>query len=103
MSNYRKKLVVNPGSNIRLKHFARGYHGKHESHKSALPEIQENLRKMEELHYRMYAEIKHSLLIVLSGLSAAGKNVAVRAALTGLNLSVCASTSFKVPPREELA
>jgi hypothetical protein len=42
MSNYRKKLVVNPGSKIRLKHFDPGYHGKHESHKSALPEIQEN-------------------------------------------------------------
>jgi len=30
-----------------------------------LPEIQENLQKMEELQYRMYAENKHSLLIVL--------------------------------------
>ncbi len=68
MSNYRKKFVVNPGSKIRLKHFDPDYHGKHESHKSALPEIQENLKKMDELQYRMYAENKHSLLIVLQGL-----------------------------------
>jgi len=33
-----------------------------------LPEIQENLKKMDELQYRMYAENKHSLLIVLQGL-----------------------------------
>ena len=41
MSNYLKKLIVKPGSKIRLKHFDPGYHGKHESHKSALPEIEE--------------------------------------------------------------
>ena len=74
MSNYRKKLIVKSGSRIRLKHFDPGFHGKHESHKLALPEIQENLRKMEGLQYRMYAENKHSLLIVLQGLDAAGKD-----------------------------
>src|SRR6266478_6521215 len=103
MSNYRKKLVVNPGSNIRLKHFDSGYHGKHESHKSALPEIQENLQKMEELQYRMYAENKNSLLIVLQGLDAAGKDGVVRHVLTGLNPSGCVSTNFKEPTKEELA
>src|SRR2546421_11639408 len=103
MSNYRKKLVVNPGSNIRLKHFDPGYHGKHESHKSALPEIQENLQKMEELQYRMYAENKHSLLIVLQGLDAAGKDGVVRHALTGLKQWGCVATNFKEPPKQDLA
>src|SRR2546430_5380472 len=65
MPNYVKKLIVKPSSKIRLKHFDPGYHGKHESHKSALPEIQENRQKMEDLQYLMYAENKHSLLIVL--------------------------------------
>src|SRR5438445_10904483 len=97
MSNYLKKLVVNPGSNMLLKHFDPGYHGKHESHESALPEIQENLQKMEELQYRMYAENKHSLLIVLQGLDAAGKDSVVRHVLTGLNPSGCVSTNFKEP------
>ena len=85
MSNYRKKLIVKPGSKIRLKHFDPGDHGKHESHKSALREIQENLQKMEQLQYRMYAENKHSLLIVLQGLDAAGKDGVVRHVLTGMN------------------
>jgi hypothetical protein len=39
MSNYLKKLIVKPDSKIRLKHFDPGYHGKHESRESALPEI----------------------------------------------------------------
>jgi phage repressor protein C with HTH and peptisase S24 domain len=42
MSDYLKKLIVKPGSKIRLTHFDPGYHGKHESRKSALPEIEEN-------------------------------------------------------------
>ncbi len=103
MSNYRKKLIVELGSKIRLKDFDPGYHGKHESHKSAPPEIQENLQKMEQLQYRMYAENKHSLLIVLQGLDAAGKDGVVRHVLTGMNPSGCVSVNFKQPTKEELA
>jgi len=103
MSNYRKKLIVKSGSRIRLKHFDPGFHGKHESHKSVLPKIQENLRKMEGLQYRMYAENKHSLLIVLQGLDAAGKDGVVRHVFTGMNPSGCISVNFKQPTREELA
>src|SRR5881409_3146049 len=103
MPNYVKKLIVKPGSKIRLKHFDPGYHGKHESHKSALPEIQENLKKMDELQYRMYAENKHSLLIVLQGLDAAGKDGVVRHVLTGMNPSGCVAVNFKEPTAKELA
>jgi PPK2 family polyphosphate:nucleotide phosphotransferase len=103
MSNYLKKLIVKPGSKIRLKHFDPGYNGKHESHKSALSEIQENLQTMEQLQYRMYAENKHSLLIVLQGLDAAGKDGVVRHVLTGMNPSGCVSVNFKQPTKEELA
>jgi PPK2 family polyphosphate:nucleotide phosphotransferase len=103
MSNYLKKLIVKPGSKIRLKHFDPGYHGKHESRKAALPEIQDNLEKMDELQYRMYAENKHSLLIVLQGLDAAGKDGVVRHVLSGMNPSGCVAVNFKQPTKEELA
>jgi PPK2 family polyphosphate:nucleotide phosphotransferase len=103
MPNYSKKLIVKPGSRIRLKHFDPGYHGKHESHKAALHEIQENRQKMEDLQYLMYAENKHSLLIVLQGLDAAGKDGVVRHVLTGMNPSGCVSVNFKEPTKEELA
>jgi len=103
MPNYVKKLIVKPGSKIRLKHFDPGYHGKHESHKSALPEIQENRQKMEDLQYLMYAENKHSLLIVLQGLDAAGKDGVVRHVLTGMNPAACVAVNFKEPTAKELA
>ena len=103
MSNYGKKLVVKPGSKIRLKHFDPGYHGKHESHKTASPKIQENLQAMDQLQYLMYAENRHSLLIVLQGLDAAGKDGVVRHVLTGMNPEGCVSVNFKQPTKEELA
>ena len=103
MSNYLKKLIVKPGSKVRLEHFDPSYHEKHDSHKSALPEIQKNLQKMEQLQYLMYAESKHSLLIVLQGLDAAGKDGVVRHVLTGMNPSGCVASSFKQPEAKELA
>ncbi len=58
---------------------------------------------MEELQYRMYAGNKHSLLIVLQGLDAAGKDGVVRHVLTGMNPSGCVSVNFKQPTAKELA
>jgi PPK2 family polyphosphate:nucleotide phosphotransferase len=102
VSNYLKKFVVEPGCNIRLKHFDPAYRGKYESRKSALPEVQANRQKMEELQYLMYAENKHSLLIVLQGLDAAGKDGVVRHVLTGMNPAGCLCVSFKEPTAREL-
>ncbi len=98
-----KKFIVTPGSKVRLKHFDPGYHDKHESHKKALPEIQQYVEKMEQLQYLMYAERKHSLLVVLQGLDAAGKDGVVRHILTGMNPAGCAAVGFKQPTPEELA
>jgi len=103
MSNYMKKFIVMPGSKVRLKHFDPGYHGKHESHEKALLEIQKYVEKMEQLQYLMYAERKHSLLVVLQGLDAAGKDGVVRHILTGMNPAGCAAVGFKQPTPEELA
>jgi PPK2 family polyphosphate:nucleotide phosphotransferase len=58
---------------------------------------------MEQLQYRMYAENKHSLLIALQGLDAAGKDGVVRHVLTGMNPSGCISVNFKQPTKEDLA
>jgi PPK2 family polyphosphate:nucleotide phosphotransferase len=57
---------------------------------------------MEQLQYLMYAESKHSLLIVLQGLDAAGKDGVVRHVLTGMNPSGCVASNFKQPTAKEL-
>ena len=103
MPNYRKKFVVKPGCKIQLKHFDPDYHGKHESRNSALPEIEENRQKMGQLQFLMYAEHKRSLLVVLQGLDASGKDGTVRHVFTGMNPAGCVSINFKQPTPNELA
>jgi PPK2 family polyphosphate:nucleotide phosphotransferase len=102
VSNFLKKLVVEPGSKIKLRDIDPDYHGRHESHESALPEIQGYLRKMDQLQYLMYAEKKHSLLIVLQGLDAGGKDGVVRHVITGMNPAGCRVVGFKQPTADDL-
>jgi PPK2 family polyphosphate:nucleotide phosphotransferase len=102
MSDLLKKLVVKPGSRIKLRDIDAGYHGHHESHQEALPDIQSHIQRIDRLEYLMYAEKKHSLLIVLQGLDAAGKDGVIRHVLTGMNPQGCRVTGFKQPTSEEL-
>ena len=102
MSPPEKKLVVVPGTKIKLRDFDPGDHGKHKSHKQASPEIQKHLEKMDRLQYLMYSEHKHSLLIILQGLDCAGKDGVIRHVLTGMNPQGCTVTAFKQPTAEEL-
>ena len=50
----------------------------------------------------MYAEKKHSLLIVLQGLDACGKDGVIRHLLGGMNPAGCRVVGFKRPKQEEL-
>jgi PPK2 family polyphosphate:nucleotide phosphotransferase len=102
MSNLLKKLIVKPGSRIKLHDIDPAYHGHHESEQEALPDIQSHIQKIDQLQYLMYAERKHSLLIVLQGLDAGGKDGVIRHILTGMNPSGCSVTGFKQPTPEEL-
>jgi PPK2 family polyphosphate:nucleotide phosphotransferase len=103
MTSYRKKLIVEPGKNVKLQRVDPSYRGEDESHESALPKIEANLAKLEQLQYLMYAERKHSLLIVLQGLDAGGKDGVVRHIITGMNPSGLRVVGFKQPTAVELA
>ena len=64
---------------------------------------QEALEKLDELQNRMFAESKHSLLIVLQGMDASGKDGVIRNVFGVLNPQGAAVQSFKAPTPEELA
>jgi PPK2 family polyphosphate:nucleotide phosphotransferase len=59
--------------------------------------------KLEKLQQRLYAEGRHSVLLVLQGLDASGKDGVVRKVFEGLNPQSCAVASFKAPTTTELA
>jgi len=102
MSDLLQKLSVNPGSRVKLRDIDPNYHGHHVSHQDALSDIQTDVQKMDQLQYLMYAERKHSLLIVLQGLDAAGKDGVIRHIFTGINPQGCRVTKFVQPTPAEL-
>jgi PPK2 family polyphosphate:nucleotide phosphotransferase len=64
---------------------------------------QKNTQKLADLHDLLYAEQKHSLLVVLQGMDASGKDGTVKHVMSGVNPAGCTVTSFKVPSSEEAA
>lgn len=59
-------------------------------------------KKIRALQFQLYAENKQSLLIVLQGLDAAGKDGAIKHVLGMMNPQGCTVTSFKQPTALEL-
>lgn len=99
--NYARELIVAPGHKVRLKDIDPGFHGKHESADTAAPEIAAHLEKLKALQYTLYAERAHSVLIVLQGIDAAGKDGVCRHVIDAMNPQGCAVTGFKQPTTEE--
>ncbi len=65
--------------------------------------IAELVERLGVLHTRLYAEAKRSLLLVLQGMDASGKDGTIRTVFTGVNPQGCRVESFKVPTVTELA
>ncbi len=64
--------------------------------------LQHVVARIDELQYRLYAEDRHSVLLVLQGLDASGKDGVIRRAFHGVNPTGVSVTSFKVPVGVEL-
>jgi PPK2 family polyphosphate:nucleotide phosphotransferase len=101
--NYRDAFRVAAASAVDLGKVDAGFKDKHESHESAQSEIESYSRRLRELQYLMYAEGKRSLLIVLQGRDAAGKDGTINHVLGAMNPQGCKVTGFKVPSHEEAA
>lgn len=73
-------------------------------HKSDARELlKANLVRMAELQEMLYAQRKHSLLIVLQAMDAGGKDSTIRHVMDGFNPQGCHVHSFGVPTPKELA
>ena len=101
--DYGKKFIVEPGSKVRLGKIDPSYSGKHESHETAVAETAKEVARMDRLQYLLYADASRSLLIVLQGLDAAGKDGVVRHLFTGMDPQGLSVFGFKQPSKEELA
>ncbi len=75
-----------------------GLHGKEQ----AVARLADCRQKLEKLQQRLYAESKHSVLLVLQGLDASGKDGVIRTVFEGVNPQSCIVASFKAPTSNEL-
>ena len=97
-----EKLRVEPGRRIKLRHVATdatpGVKGKAE----AVEDLAALLPELRKLQYRLYAENRRAVLVVLQAMDAGGKDGVVRHVFSGFNPQGCRVTSFKSPSATEL-
>ena len=99
----RDRLIVTPGKAAKLAERDPrddlGLEGKDES-KELLEELVDELSLLQN---RLWAEGERSILLVLQGLDASGKDGTIRSVFTGVNPQGCHVVSFKAPSSNERA
>jgi len=98
----RTALQVKPGSRMRLaKLDADTTMGLEKA--SAVAATQVQMERLRDLQDRLWAEARQSVLVVLQGIDAAGKDGTIAKVMEAFNPQGCPVSSFKVPTAEELA
>ena len=95
-------FLIPPGSRVTLADHDPGYSGEYRSKGETKPALKRNVERLRELQEVLWAEGKHSLLVVLQAMDAGGKDGTIKHVMRGVNPQGCQVTSFKVPIPEEL-
>src|SRR3954451_4273575 len=97
------QLIIKPGSRANLAgrdpRAKLGLSGR----KEAADRLEELSGELPGLQERLYAEGKRSVLVVLQGLDASGKDGTIKHVFKGVNPQGCRVSSFTAPPPVELA
>ncbi len=102
MNDLRDALRVKPGSRARLSKLdPADTHGFDRA--AAEKATAKHLARLSDLQDRFWAEARRSVLVVLQGIDAAGKDGTINKVMEAFNPQGCPVTSFKVPSAEELA
>jgi PPK2 family polyphosphate:nucleotide phosphotransferase len=96
-----RRYMVKPGKKFSLRDRDTEDTGGIGDRQSAERALERNLERLAELHYLLYAEDRHAVLVVLQAMDAGGKDGTIRRVMTSLNPQGCHVTSFKVPSAEE--
>jgi PPK2 family polyphosphate:nucleotide phosphotransferase len=98
----RDALRVDPGTRVRLSRMdpaaTFGF-----DKASAAPITEAKLERLADLQDRLWAASKQSVLVVLQGIDAAGKDGTINKVMEAFNPQGCVVAAFKVPTPEELA
>jgi len=100
MKHLARELIVKPGSKIKLDKVDPGHTFGFDK-ADAGDHLTKNLERLSVLQYMLYAEAKRSVLVVLQGIDAGGKDGTIKHVMSGLNPQGVTVTSFKVPEGAE--
>jgi PPK2 family polyphosphate:nucleotide phosphotransferase len=102
VSKLRDQLRVKPGTNVDLSNINPG-DGHGWKKPAAVSETEKQMARLADLQDRFWAEAKRSVLVVLQGIDAAGKDGTIQKVMEAFNPQGCVVAAFKVPSPEELA
>jgi PPK2 family polyphosphate:nucleotide phosphotransferase len=101
MKNFSKRFRFDGHKKFKLSDVATEWHGAAMTRKDEQEQSKEQAKTLSQLQQQLYAEHKHSLLIILQGIDAAGKDGVIKHVMAGINPQGCSVTSFKQPTKEE--
>ncbi len=101
--NFSNKLIVKPGTKIKLDDFDPAETFGYKDAPGTEKKVTKIVTRLDDLQYLLYAENKRALLIILQALDAGGKDGTIRHVMSGVNPQGCRVTAFKVPSAEEAA
>jgi PPK2 family polyphosphate:nucleotide phosphotransferase len=97
------QLMVAEGKKINLQKLNPDYDFNIDE-KKAEHVLKQNIKKrMSDLQYRLYAERKKTLLIVVQGIDTSGKDSTIRHVISAFNPQGCTVKAFKEPTAEDLS
>lgn len=108
-----KHFKVTAGKKVSLKDYDTGWvpkwaramkdaKGKKAAKKQAIDILELNKQKLSKMQELLWASDTYSVLIILQGMDAAGKDSVISHVMAGVNPQGCQVSGFKVPSAEEL-
>ncbi len=98
-----KRLRIEPGASVKLDKVDPAFRDHYKSQDDAAEDLTKNLARITHLQRKLYASEDHSLLIVLQGIDAAGKDGTCWHVMSAMDPQGVRVQCFKQPSKEELA
>lgn len=98
-----KKYKFNEKNSFKIKEFKTNDKGEFKSREDAVEEFVANLKKINELQQKLYAERKEGVIFVFQAMDAAGKDGCIRTVFSTLSPHGVKEFCFKTPSTEELS
>ncbi|NNE97424.1 MAG: polyphosphate kinase 2 family protein [Pyrinomonadaceae bacterium] len=95
------KFRVPEGEKLDLNDHQTDFTADYTAKDDAVKDLKRNIKRLRKLQSVLYADNKHSLLIIFQAMDAAGKDGAIKHVMSGLNPQGTQVFSFKKPSAEE--